>query len=335
MADDGVAELERGADILLTGLTAALTPHYLGADIVIESTGRLRTRDEAAVHLKGGARKVLVSAAAKGADRTVVGVNDSSYDPQCHDVISNASCTTNCVVPMAKVLHDSFGLVKGFMTTIHAYTGDQMLLDGPHKDLRRARSAAVPCPPGCGQSLTGGITLARGRHCAAHRVSCPHGRFGRLGEHCGTGSPGLHPRLRHALAGSPPPKPALDKSIRVRSITSKSPPRGEEMTDTHTASQEVQGEILNTVRKSQDAVVDAIKHWADAVHAMTPSMPTPSLPYSDKLPRPEEFVANAYDFAEQLLASQRKFAENVLHATTPVLTTKNGTTARKTDSQAK
>jgi hypothetical protein len=107
------------------------------------------------------------------------------------------------------------------------------------------------------------------------------------------------------------------------------------MTDTRTASQEVQGEILNMVRKSQDAVVDAIQHWADAVRSMTLSMPTPSLPYSDKLPKPEEFVANAYDFAEQLLASQRKFAESVLHATTPMIAAKNGTPTRKTDSQAK
>ena len=107
------------------------------------------------------------------------------------------------------------------------------------------------------------------------------------------------------------------------------------MTDTRTASQEVQGEILNMVRKSQDAVVDAIQHWADAVRSMTPSVPTPSLPYSDKLPTPEEFVANAYDFAEQLLASQRKFAESVLHATTPMIAAKNGTTAKKADSQAK
>lgn len=107
------------------------------------------------------------------------------------------------------------------------------------------------------------------------------------------------------------------------------------MTEPRTAGQEVQGEILNTVRKSQDAVVDAIKVWAEAVHSITPATPTPSLPYSDKLPKPEEFVANAYDFAEQLLASQRKFAENVLHATTPMLATKNGATARKTDPQAK
>jgi hypothetical protein len=116
--------------------------------VVIESTGKFRTRDGAALHLKGGARKVLISAPGKGADLTVVlGVNEGAYDPQRHDVISNASCTTNCVAPMAKVLNDAFGVVQGFMTTIHAYTGDQMLLDGPHKDLRRARSAATSIVP--------------------------------------------------------------------------------------------------------------------------------------------------------------------------------------------
>jgi glyceraldehyde 3-phosphate dehydrogenase len=120
----------------------------LGIDIVIESTGKFRSRDDAALHLKGGARKVLLSAPGKDADLTVVvGVNDGDYDPQRHDVISNASCTTNCVAPMAKVLNDSFGLEHGLMTTIHAYTGDQMLLDGPHKDLRRARSAAISMVP--------------------------------------------------------------------------------------------------------------------------------------------------------------------------------------------
>jgi glyceraldehyde 3-phosphate dehydrogenase len=120
----------------------------LGADVVIESTGKFRTRDGAALHLKGGARKVLISAPGKGVDLTVViGVNEDAYDPARHDVISNASCTTNCVAPMVKVLHDAFGVVQGFMTTVHAYTGDQMLLDGPHKDLRRARSAATSIVP--------------------------------------------------------------------------------------------------------------------------------------------------------------------------------------------
>jgi glyceraldehyde 3-phosphate dehydrogenase len=120
----------------------------LGADIVIESTGKFRTRETAGAHLKGGARKVLISAPGKDVDLTVVlGVNTADYDPDRHDVISNASCTTNCVAPMVKVLHDAFGVEHGFMTTVHAYTGDQMLLDGPHKDLRRARTAAVNIVP--------------------------------------------------------------------------------------------------------------------------------------------------------------------------------------------
>ena len=120
----------------------------LGAEVVIEASGLFRARDQAALHLKGGARKVLISAPGKNPDLTIVlGVNEGAYDPQRHDVISNASCTTNCVAPMAKVLNDAFGLTQGFMTTIHAYTGDQMLLDGPHKDLRRARSAAINIVP--------------------------------------------------------------------------------------------------------------------------------------------------------------------------------------------
>jgi len=127
---------------------AAIDWAGLGADIVVEATGKFRTREAAALHLKGGARKVLISAPGKGADLTVVmGVNDEAYDPLRHDVISNASCTTNCVAPMVKVLNDAFGIERGFMTTVHAYTGDQMLLDGPHKDLRRARSAASSIVP--------------------------------------------------------------------------------------------------------------------------------------------------------------------------------------------
>ena len=127
---------------------AAIDWAGLGVDIVVEATGKFRGRDAAAAHLKGGARKVLISAPGKNADLTVVlGVNEHAYDPDRHDVISNASCTTNCVAPMVKVLHDAFGVERGFMTTIHAYTGDQMLLDGPHKDLRRARSAAANIVP--------------------------------------------------------------------------------------------------------------------------------------------------------------------------------------------
>jgi glyceraldehyde-3-phosphate dehydrogenase, type I len=119
-----------------------------GADIVVEASGRFRTRDAAAAHLRGGARKVVISAPGKGVDATIVpGVNDAAYDPARHEVISLASCTTNCVAPMIRVLHDNFGIVKGFMTTVHAYTGDQRLLDAPHKDPRRARSAAVNIVP--------------------------------------------------------------------------------------------------------------------------------------------------------------------------------------------
>jgi glyceraldehyde 3-phosphate dehydrogenase len=127
---------------------AALAWGEHGVDIVIESTGRFRTRDDAALHLKAGARKVLISSPGKDVDTTVVmGVNQADYDPERHHIVSNASCTTNCVVPMVHVLHEQFGIVKGLMTTIHGYTNDQSLLDGPHKDLRRARSAAVSIIP--------------------------------------------------------------------------------------------------------------------------------------------------------------------------------------------
>jgi glyceraldehyde 3-phosphate dehydrogenase len=120
----------------------------LGAEIVIESTGLFTDREKAAKHLEAGAQKVVISAPAKGEDLTVVlGVNDDMYDPATHHVISNASCTTNCVAPMTKVLDDAFGVEQGFMTTIHAYTNDQQILDLPHKDLRRARAAAINIIP--------------------------------------------------------------------------------------------------------------------------------------------------------------------------------------------
>ena len=115
---------------------------------MIESTGFFTGREGAAKHLDGGARKVIISAPAKGPDVTIVlGVNDGDYDPEAHDVISNASCTTNCVAPLAKVLHDELTVEQGFMTTIHAYTNDQQLLDLPHKDFRRARAAAINLIP--------------------------------------------------------------------------------------------------------------------------------------------------------------------------------------------
>ena len=120
----------------------------LGVDVVIESTGFFTDRDGAAKHLEGGARKVIISAPAKGPDVTIVlGVNDSDYDPESHDVISNASCTTNCVAPLAKVIHDELTVEQGYMTTIHAYTNDQRVLDLPHEDLRRARAAAINLIP--------------------------------------------------------------------------------------------------------------------------------------------------------------------------------------------
>ncbi|MQA94063.1 MAG: type I glyceraldehyde-3-phosphate dehydrogenase [Streptosporangiales bacterium] len=120
----------------------------LGVDVVVESTGLFTKAEDAKKHIEAGAKKVIISAPAKGEDITVVmGVNDGAYDPAQHSVISNASCTTNCVAPMAKVLNDSFGIVQGFMTTVHAYTNDQRILDVQHKDLRRARAAAANIIP--------------------------------------------------------------------------------------------------------------------------------------------------------------------------------------------
>ena len=127
---------------------AALPWADLGVDVVIESTGLFTKREDAAKHLDAGAQKVIISAPATGPDVTLaLGVNDDAYDPAEHTVISNASCTTNCLAPVAKVLHDTFGIVHGLMTTIHAYTADQRLQDLPHKDLRRARAAAVNLVP--------------------------------------------------------------------------------------------------------------------------------------------------------------------------------------------
>src|SRR5215213_4129494 len=120
----------------------------LGVDLVLESTGRFTDRDQAALHLAGGAKKVIISAPAKKEDITIVyGVNHEAYDPGKHQIISNASCTTNCLVPVVKVILDRFGFVSGFMTTIHSYTNDQQILDLPHKDLRRARAAALSIIP--------------------------------------------------------------------------------------------------------------------------------------------------------------------------------------------
>ncbi|HEY6748040.1 MAG TPA: type I glyceraldehyde-3-phosphate dehydrogenase [Mycobacteriales bacterium] len=133
----------------------------VGAEVVVESTGRFRTRADAARHLKAGARKVVLSAPGKDVDATLVlGVNAGDYDPAVHDVVSNASCTTNCIAPMTKVLHEAFGFTRGFLTTVHGYTNDQNVLDGPHKDLHRARAAAVNViPTSTGAARAVGLVL--------------------------------------------------------------------------------------------------------------------------------------------------------------------------------
>jgi len=152
----------------------------LGVDVVIESTGRFTTGPKAAAHIEAGAKKVIISAPAKEEDVTIVmGVNDDAYDPATHHVISNASCTTNCVAPMAKVLLDSFGIVKGLMTTIHAYTNDQVVLDFPHKDLRRARAAAqniIPTTTGAAKATALVLPELKGKMDGmAMRVPVPDG----------------------------------------------------------------------------------------------------------------------------------------------------------------
>ncbi|WP_210575800.1 type I glyceraldehyde-3-phosphate dehydrogenase [Streptomyces sp. GESEQ-4] len=152
----------------------------LGVDIVIESTGIFTKKDDAAKHIAGGAKKVLISAPAKDEDITVVmGVNQDEYDPANHHVISNASCTTNCVAPMAKVLDENFGIVKGLMTTVHAYTNDQRILDFPHKDLRRARAAAeniIPTTTGAAKATALVLPQLKGKlDGIAMRVPVPTG----------------------------------------------------------------------------------------------------------------------------------------------------------------
>ena len=145
---DGLRVGERRFQVLSERDPAALPWRDLGVDIVVESTGLFTKRDDAAKHLAAGAKTVIISAPAKGPDLTLVlGVNDDQYDPARHRIISNASCTTNCLAPVAKVLHESFGLRRGWMTTVHSYTNDQKLLDLPHKDLRRARAAGVSMIP--------------------------------------------------------------------------------------------------------------------------------------------------------------------------------------------
>jgi glyceraldehyde 3-phosphate dehydrogenase len=181
-AADGAIVVD-GKSIPVPGETdPALLPwRELGADLVIESTGRFRARADAEKHLEAGAQKVIVSAPAKEPDVTVVlGVNfDEAYDPAEHRIISNASCTTNCLAPVAKLLHEGLGIRHGLMTTVHAYTGDQQLLDGPHKDYRRARAAAcnlVPTTTGAAKALGLVVPELDGKlHGYAVRVPVPTG----------------------------------------------------------------------------------------------------------------------------------------------------------------
>ncbi|MFP4311908.1 MAG: type I glyceraldehyde-3-phosphate dehydrogenase [Nitriliruptoraceae bacterium] len=185
---DGTVEVE-GDAIVVNGTPikvfserdpAALPWSDLGVEVVVESTGFFTQRDAAAKHLDAGAKKVIISAPAKGEDKTIVmGANEDEYDPATHDVISMASCTTNSVVPMAKVIHDAFGIEQGLMTTIHAYTGDQRLHDAPHKDPRRARAAAlsmVPTTTGAAKATALALPEMKGRLDGyAMRVPTPSG----------------------------------------------------------------------------------------------------------------------------------------------------------------
>lgn len=181
-AVDGAIVVD-GRPIAVPGETdpARLPWDELGAEVVIESTGRFRARADAEKHLDAGARKVIISAPAKDPDITVaLGVNfDDAYEPAEHRIISNASCTTNCLAPVAKLLHECFGIRHGLMTTVHAYTGDQQLLDAPHKDYRRARAAAcnlVPTTTGAAKALGLVVPELEGKlHGYAVRVPVPTG----------------------------------------------------------------------------------------------------------------------------------------------------------------
>ncbi len=161
VVDGGISVDGKTLKVLSERDPAALPWGDLGVDVVVESTGFFNDRDKASAHLDAGAPRVVVSAPATNADATfVVGVNDDTYDADAHKVISNASCTTNCFVPMIKVLDDAFGVERGLMTTVHAYTGDQSLVDGPHSDLRRARSAAINIiPSSTGAARATGLVL--------------------------------------------------------------------------------------------------------------------------------------------------------------------------------
>jgi glyceraldehyde 3-phosphate dehydrogenase len=170
LTTDGSQLIIDGKKILITHVTSALTElpwAAMGVDIVLESTGKFRKQEDVAGHIAAGAKKIIIAAPGKGIDGTfVMGVNEHTYDHKKHHVISNASCTTNCLAPVVKVLHDEFTVIRGFMTTVHSYTMDQRLLDGSHKDLRRGRAAAlsiVPTSTGAAKAVTEVIPDLRGK----------------------------------------------------------------------------------------------------------------------------------------------------------------------------
>jgi len=180
LLQDGFSFDGKKIQVLAVRDPAELPWSKLGVDIALESTGLFTDRDNAAKHLKAGARKVLISAPASNPDVTIVpGVNDSKYDPKTHKIISLASCTTNCVTPVVKVLHENFGILRGMMSTAHAYTNDQRILDLPHKDLRRARAAAVsiiPTTTGATKATTEIFPELKGKiNGLAYRVPVPDG----------------------------------------------------------------------------------------------------------------------------------------------------------------
>ncbi len=164
---DGITVNGKFVKVLEEKDPAALPWGELGVDLVIESTGRFTNAEQASAHIEAGAKKVIISAPAKGDDATIVlGVNESIYDPASHNIISNASCTTNCLAPVVKVILDNFGIETGMMTTVHSYTADQVLQDGPHKDLRRARGAAqniVPTTTGAAKAMSRVIPEVEGK----------------------------------------------------------------------------------------------------------------------------------------------------------------------------
>jgi len=180
LTDDGIRVGDKTIKVSAEKDPASLPWGDLGCDVIVESTGRFTKAEDARKHLDAGAKKVVISAPAKGEDLTVVmGVNDDKYDPAQHHILSNASCTTNCVAPLAKVLDESFGIVRGLMTTTHAYTNDQVILDFPHKDLRRARAAAqniIPTTTGAAKATALVLPQLEGKlDGLAMRVPVPDG----------------------------------------------------------------------------------------------------------------------------------------------------------------